>query len=403
MIETRRDPRTGPAAEADVGVVGARCAGATTAMLLAERSHDVLLLDRALFPSDTLSTHAIARTGVVQLRRWGLLDAVLDSGAPPLREVVFHGPQGVTARTVKDRYGVDHLIAPRRHIFDPILQQAAIARGARLRTGVMVEGVRRADDGRVVGVTGHDRDGAPLNVPARLVVGADGLRSRIARSVGARLVDRRPSAGATHYAYFAGPWSAMEYFVGADAFAGIFPTHHGEACVWVCSPAEYALAHRRSHPTPAAAFDAMVRATSGELAARLDDAVRTSDVRGMVRAPNHLREAGGPGWALVGDAGYHRDPITGHGISDAFRDAELLADAIDQTLRGVLDEATALDGYRCTRDEMLREVFEITCELTQFPPADRFAELQRQLSSAIDEQSARLAARPVPTTVAAEA
>jgi flavin-dependent dehydrogenase len=372
-------------------------------MLLAAGGHDVLLLDRADFPSDTLSTHALARTGMVQLQRWGLLGAVLDSGAPPIREVVFHSSLGVTARRVKDRHGIDHLIAPRRHILDPILQQAAVARGARLRTGVTVEDVRRGDDGRVVGVIGRDREGRPLNVTARVVVGADGLRSRIARVVGASIIERQPSSGATHYAYYTGPWPAMEYFVGAGAFAGIFPTHDGEACVWVCSPDEYALAHRRTAATPADAFDAMVRATSEELAVRLQQAVRTSGVRGMLRAPNHVRQPGGPGWALVGDAGYHRDPITGHGISDAFRDAELLAEAIDLALRGVLDEATALRNYQRARDEMLREIFAITCELSRFPPADRFVELQRQLSGAIDDQSARLAARPVLTTVAAGA
>lgn len=387
----------------DVVVVGARCAGAATAMLLASAGHEVLVVDRAEFPSDTLSTHAIARTGVVQLRRWGLLPAVLDSGAPAIREVVFHAAGGTAVRTIKDRHGVDHLVAPRRHVLDPILQHAARAAGAAIHTGVTVTGVHRADDGRVTGVRGRHPDGRPVSLGARLVIGADGLRSRVARSVGAPMVEARRSSGATHYAYFNGDWDAMEYYLGDSAFAGIFPTHGGEACIWVCSPDEWAIERRRRHETLDDAFDAMVVDAAPELADRLSRCLRTSGSRGMMRTPNQVRHPVGPGWALVGDAGYHRDAITGHGISDAFRDAELLATAVDRVLRSEASEADALATYHRERDLMLREVFEITCELAEFPPPARFAELQKQLSTAIDTQSAVLASRPVLATAVAAA
>src|SRR5690606_34102721 len=157
------------------------------------RGHDVVLLDRAAFPSDTLSTHALARTAMVQLRRWGLLETVVASGAPQIRDVVFHTAGGDVVRTVKDRFGVDPLVAPRRHVLDPVLQRAAVEAGARLQTGVTIGGVRRAGDGRVVGVVGEDRCGAPVDIAARFVVGADGLRSRIARSVDAAVTERRPA------------------------------------------------------------------------------------------------------------------------------------------------------------------------------------------------------------------
>jgi flavin-dependent dehydrogenase len=401
MTNATHIPPVGADAESfttDVVVVGARCAGASTAMLLAAAGHDVLVVDRAEFPSDTLSTHAIARTGVVQLHRWGLLDEVVESGAPKIRDVVFHVGDSSVTRTIKDRHGVDHLVAPRRHVLDPILQNAAREAGATIRTGITIEGVHRRDDGRVTGVFGRAGDGRPISIDARVVVGADGLRSRIARSVGAPMSQVRPSNGATHYTYFAGDWDAMEYYLGEGAFAGIFPTHGGEACIWVCAPDDWAIERRRSHPSPDRAFDAMVADAAPRLAERLDDCVRTSTTRGMMRTPNHLRHPVGAGWALLGDAGYHRDAITGHGISDAFRDAELLATAIDDALRGRTDEAVALAGYHRERDLMLREVFEITCELSLFPPPDRFAELQRQLSAAIDAQSAALAARPTPAT-----
>ena len=382
--------------------VGARCAGAATAMLLAAAGHDVLLVDRSAFPSDTLSTHAIDRSGVVQLHRWGLLPAVLDARTPPIREVVFHSHDSSVTRTVKDHVGVDMLVAPRRHVLDALLVDAAVSAGARLITGVTVDGVRRAPDGRVAGVRGRSRAGR-VDIAARFVVGADGLRSRIARSVGASFTEvRRAGSGAAHYAYFAGDWPAMEYYVGDRQFAGVFPTNEGEACVWVCSPADDAERFRRSHRTIDAAFDALIHAAAPQLADRLrTSATRSSTTRGIIGLPNHLRHPVGSGWALVGDAGYHRDAITGHGISDAFRDAELLATALDRILRGDGDETSALAGYHAERDAQLREIFEITCELVTFPPPDRFVALQKQLGGAIDTQASTLAARPLPRLPAA--
>jgi 2-polyprenyl-6-methoxyphenol hydroxylase-like FAD-dependent oxidoreductase len=123
--------------------------------------------------------------------------------------------------------------------------------------------------------------------------------------------------------------------------------------------------------------------------------------RGATGLPNHVRQPVGPGWALVGDAGYHRDPITGQGISDAFRDAELLATALDAVLRGRAHEAVALTEYHQLRDLLLREVFDITCELATFPSAARFVELQKQLSAAIEMQASFLAARPQVSLLAA--
>lgn len=386
----------GPRSETvDVVIVGARCAGAASAMLLARAGHDVLLVDRADFPSDTLSTHAIARSGVVQLQRWGLLDAVVATGAPEIRRVEFHAGGEPVVRSVKDRHGVDFLVAPRRHVLDPLLQEHALAAGARVRTHATVTGVLHDRNGRVVGVTGRDDDG-PFDVRARFVVGADGLRSRVARSVGAPVIEQRASHSATHYAYFAGNWPAMEYHIGARSFAGVFPTNDGAACVWVCAPDDWALEHRRSHRDITDAFHAMVAATSPNLAERLRaDTVATSTARGMMSIPNQIRQPFGDGWALVGDAGYHRDAITGHGISDAFRDAELLAVALDRALRDPAGELEALECYATERERMLREIFEITCELSTMPPLPRFVELQKQLGVAIDRLAGELAERPL--------
>jgi len=382
----------------DVIVVGGRCAGASTAMLLARRGHDVLVLDRTSLPSDTLSTHSIARGGAVQLQRWGLLDAVLASGAPPLRRVVFHAGGTSVARQIKDRAGVDLAVAPRRRILDGILADAATAAGADLATRVRVDGTSRADDGRVTGIYGRAEEG-PVELRARFVIGADGVRSRIARSVGAwTLLSRRPS-GATHYGYFAGPqWDGIEYFLGDRSFSGIFPTHHGDACIWVCLPAEDAAKLRQPGEPTDVTFDRMIHHASPHLAERLQDAQRTSAMRGASGLPNHILQATGPGWALVGDAGYHRDPITGHGITDALRDAELLADAVDATLSGAQEETVAMAAYQDQRDRMIRPIFDLTYQLGRFPDAARFVELQRELSHAIDAEATELAERPLPLT-----
>jgi flavin-dependent dehydrogenase len=263
-----------------------------------------------------------------------------------------------------------------------------------------VTGVLRDAAGRVVGVAARDASG-PVELRARFVVGADGLKSRVARSVGARMFERRASASATHYAYFAGEWPAMEYHLGDGSFAGVFPTHGGEACIWVCAPDEWALAHRRSHASLDDALRAMVAATSPALADRLLDAVATSRARGMISIPNQIMQPVGDGWALVGDAGYHRDAITGHGITDSFRDAELLAVALDRALRCPADEAGALLGYQAERERLLREIFELTCELSAVPPMPRFVELQKELASAIDRHAGELAARPLLAAAAA--
>jgi flavin-dependent dehydrogenase len=381
----------------DVVIVGARVAGSATAMQLARLGHDVVVVDQASFPSDTVSTHSIARSGVVQLRRWGLLDEVLASGAPAIRQVTFHAGGESVSRVIKHKAGVDLVVAPRRYLLDTMLAGAALRAGADVRDGVTVTGVRRDRRGRVSGVDGHDRAGTPVELDARFVVGADGLGSRVARSVGAPVNELRPADGAAQYAYYDGiPWTGFEFFVAPRSFAGVFPTHGGQACIWVCTPAADARAVRRGTGSREESFGELLRRSAPELAERLRAARRTSPVQGMLRQPNQLRRACGAGWALVGDAGYYRDAVTASGISDAFHHAELLATALDQALTGEAEEAAALAGYQHQRDQALREIFELTCALASFPPVPRFVELQKQLGAAVDTQAAALAARPIP-------
>jgi flavin-dependent dehydrogenase len=300
-----------------------------------------------------------------------------------------------TSRTIKDRAGVDLLVAPRRYVLDTLLATAAKHAGAELRTGITVTGLRRDGRGRVVGVSGHDRAGSQVQLGARYVIGADGLRSRVAGLVDAAINEAGRPGGAAQYTYYAGiPWSGIEFFVAERSFAGVFPTHDGQACIWVCTPAADARAVRRRTGSRVEAFDQLLERSAPELAERLRQARRTSPVQGMLRQPNQVRQTFGPGWALVGDAGYYRDAITAYGISDAFRDAELLSLALDRALDEEGEETTALAAYQQQRNQALRQIFDITCLLAAYPPVPTFVELQKQLSSAIDKDAAALAARP---------
>ena len=377
----------------DVVVVGARCAGAPIAMLLAGEGHDVLVVDRAPLPSDTVSTHAIARGGIALLRRWGLLDAVVTTGAPEIRRVAFFdGSDMPVVRTVKHGDGVDFLLAPRRRVLDDVLLGAARGAGAVVRTNATVTNVATAPDGRVCGVHVRHHDGREELVRARFVIGADGVHSRVARAVDARVIDERAAEGATHYTYVAGLESEdFEFHLGTRGFAGAFRTHYGESNVWICVPADRAL----RGPSPRMpAFLATLADIAPALAARVDAGEITAPVRGASGLPNHVRDAAGRGWALCGDAGYHRDPITGHGITDAFRDAHLLAHQIDRVLSGDATEHDAMAEYRADRLEALEPIFDVTTALAAYPPRERFVALQRELSVLLEAEAAWIAALP---------
>ena len=384
-----------PEEHCDVVVVGARCAGAATAMLLARMGHQVVLVDRSRVLHDTVSTHGIARGGIVQLSRWGLLGAVLSSGAPAVRQVTFRVGDHETTRTIKGRAGVDLLVAPRRHVLDPLLVQAAEDAGATVRLGVTVTGVERDAAVQVRGVRGIDASGGDVVLTARVVVGADGVRSAMAGHFGAPVLATRSRDSATFYTYARDTGAVgYEFHVADGAMAGAFPTHGDEACVWLCASRGAIEPVRSAGADRAAALVRAISSVSPTLGHRLGWGGVTAPVRGVVGLPNHVRRAAGPGWALVGDAGYHRDPVTGHGITDAFRDAELLAGSLDRALRGEVTDAQALQDYQRSRDDALREVFALTCELAAYPPAERFVALQKQLSDALEAEADALAALP---------
>ena len=343
----------------DAIVVGARCAGAATALLLARRGRRVLVLDQQREGRDTLSTHALLRAGVVQLTRWGLLDTLAAAGTPALRGSTFHYrfPDGEASETVDVRPagGVDALYAPRRTVLDPLLVNAARRAGAEVRFETKVERLLVDRAGRVTGIEARGRHG-PMRAQAPVTIGADGVRSTVARAVGARVTTgaARPGRWPT------GTWpgsrpSASTGSTRPGVTAGVIPTNAGVANVWAGVPsARFA---ELTRPSLARGLDAVLARVAPELAEHVRTSASDSPVRGFPGVAGFQRVPVGPGWALVGDAGYFKDPITAHGITDALRDAELLADAVVAAAAG---DYGAFEEYHRTRDALSADLRDVT-------------------------------------------
>jgi 2-polyprenyl-6-methoxyphenol hydroxylase-like FAD-dependent oxidoreductase len=363
-----------------VVVVGARAAGAATAMLLARAGLSVVVLDRDRPGADTLSTHALMRGGVVQLARWGLLDRIVAAGTPAVRATTFHYTSGEVAVPIKAAGGVDALYAPRRTVLDPILVAAAAEAGATVRYGASVVGLR-CDDGRVAGVEVRDRTGGVGRIAARLVIGADGRRSTIARLAGAPVTHQARHTSSFTYGYFRGlAASGYEWAYRPGATAGFIPTNDGLTCVFAGDRPS------RIGRGGAAVLRSVVARASADMGGRLREAVLASPVRTFTGQPGHLRRPWGPGWALVGDAGSWKDPISAHGLTDALRDAELLAHAVVRAFGGSEDEG-AYREYESTRDRLTVPILRDSDEIAAMEWDDeRIVALLRNLNAAMNEE-----------------
>jgi flavin-dependent dehydrogenase len=348
----------------DAIIVGARCAGSPTAMLLARKGYRVLLMDRADFPSDTLSTHIIWQPGVARLRRWGLLDKVTASNCPPIRRVTFDVGEFAFAGTPPPAEDVAESYAPRRTVLDKILVDAAVEAGAELREGCSVQELAM-DGERVVGIRGRTRAGSAAAETARMVIGADGVHSIVARHVQAPEYNAQPALACWYYTYWSGvPTAGAEYYPRDGRVIGCIPTNDGLVCI----PTAWT---RQEFSRYRADIEGNYLRTL-ELAPRLAERVRggrrEERFYGTADVPNFFRKPYGPGWALVGDAGYHKDPITAQGITDAFRDATLLAEAIDEGFSGRRPLEEALGDYQRRRDGEVQAMYEFTCQWAALEP-----------------------------------
>jgi flavin-dependent dehydrogenase len=362
----------------DVIVVGARCAGASTAMLLARRGHRVLLVDRSTFPSDLrLSTHLVWQPGIAALHRWGLLDEVAASGCPALTTAALDvGPFTVTG-SMPAADGIREAYAPRRVVLDAILVEAAVAAGAELWEGCTVDELL-TDDGtaartRVRGIRGHLRGGRTVSATATIVVGADGMRSPVAAEVGAPTYLERPARQGTYFTYWSGlPSRVPTLYPRPYRSVVTTPTHDDLTMVavnWVID--DYSAARRDIEGE----YHRAVAEIAPELAEQLRGGRREDRWIGAA-VPSRFRRPFGPGWALVGDAGYLKDPCTAQGITDAFHHAELLAEALDDGLRRRRSFGDALADYERQRNAAAMPMYEFTYATSALePPTPQEAEL----------------------------
>jgi 2-polyprenyl-6-methoxyphenol hydroxylase-like FAD-dependent oxidoreductase len=367
----------------DVIVVGARCAGSPLAMLLARRGYDVLLVDRATFPSDTISSHYVHQTGLARLKRWGLLDELIATGCPLFTSASFNMAAGVITGNLMPADDVAFTCVPRRHILDTMLVRAAEKAGAEVREGFGLMALI-FDDDRVVGVRGVAPGGHQVTERAALVVGADGRNSTVAKLVSAPKYRDDGAHTVQYYSY----WSGTDHpdpviYTREDWGVAVGPTHDGFLIMSMGTTRANLSRFRADLDT---GYQERI-STIPELAERVAGGRREEPFKGLVEVPNFYRQSQGPGWALAGDAGYYRDPVTAQGISDAFRDADSLAEAIDAGLSGREDLGQALAGYQRQRDIVTEAAYGWTLVSTKFAPAQETTQAFLSLVAADPELS----------------
>jgi flavin-dependent dehydrogenase len=348
----------------DVIVIGARCAGSPTAMLLARKGYKVLLVDKAEFPSDTISTHIIFPPGEERLKHWGLLEKVKATNCPVINDIGFNPGPFELIGAPPSPAGIHGIIAPRRILLDKILLDAAVDAGAEARENCLVEEII-VESGTVKGIRCKIKGGLSVVEKARIVIGADGRNSLLAKSVNAEKYIDRPILACWYYTYWSGVNTKYLYLYSKPNCAfGTIPTNDGLTCITL------AIAASEFHQFRSDIEGNYMKtiALSEELAEIVNRGKREERFFAMSDLPNFFRQSYGPGWALAGDAGYHKDPITGQGISDAFYAADNLSEAIDAGFSGRESMETAMAAYQKNRDEKSMPMFGLTCDWASMQP-----------------------------------
>lgn len=348
----------------DAIVIGARCAGSPTAMLLARKGYRVLLLEKATLPSDVPRGHVIMSPGSALLKRWGLLDRVIASNCPPLHKLTMDlGPFALSATpslAEEDAF----LYGPRHGILDRILADAAVEAGVELREKFLVQEILMEGD-HVTGIRGSGPDGTSVTEQSNIVIGADGLYSLVAQTVKAPQYNVVPALTCAYLTYFSGiPVEGATGYMRGNRFIVTFPTNDDITCIGMQLPREELHTFR----TDVAGNFMKTVDLVPELAAQVRNGKREGRILGAGDIPNFFRKPYGPGWALVGDAGYHKDPFTAQGISDAFFGAEWLSEAIDAGFSGRQPLEEALADYERQRNEDALPKYELNCQMASFEP-----------------------------------
>ncbi len=371
----------------DVVIVGARCAGAAAAMLLAKAGLRVLAVDRQAYGSDTLSTHALMRPAVMQLARWGLLKPLILSGTPVIEATTFHYGEQQVAIAIRSEPGMPGLIAPRRSLLDRMLVDMARAAGATILHDTSLRALTLDPHGRVRGVELACDAGTILSVRTGQVIGADGLGSAVARFVAAPVIAHGRASVAHVFGYAPTPrgLSGYHWYFAPNISGGVIPTNEGLACIVVSTPTSRFDAEFRCDPARGRHL-ALETLAPGLGNYACDHGVeRLKAFRGT---PGRLRRAHGPGWMLIGDSGFFRDPLTSHGISDALRDAEGAAMAI------ISGRESALREFEDERDTLALPILAATDGLSAFDwSLEELPERHKRFSDAMKAEVEVLNAR----------
>lgn len=378
----------------DAIIIGARCAGAASAMLMARNGARVLMVDRDAELTDTMSTHALTRPAVKLLQLWGLLDPIIAAGTPVARLMQFtYGTDRIDVPIEADG-AIEGLYAPRRQLLDGLLQDAAMDAGVEFHRATRFESVIRDLTGRVIGARLRTADGTLHHVTARMVIGADGRCSAVADAVKARTLLQSQDRAGVLYTYVTGlPNTGMRWFYGDRVFAGLIPTNGDAHCFFVAM-APTALAAASGQDGFAVMTD-MLAQWDPDTAATLADRGPAEKLRRFAGAPAHLRDSAGPGWALVGDAGYYKDPATAHGITDAFLDAARLANALKYTP----SEARV---FQAERNQTAPAFFELTQKIAALDwDLDTIQRLHLELSHKLKDERLSLSDGRLPDALAA--
>ena len=367
----------------DVIIVGARCAGSSTALHLARRGLRVLVVDRATFPSDSMPPSGnVVPHGLWHLRRWGLLDRIEATDAPPITRTVQHIAGMDIEGPVADFDGIAEMRVLRHSVLDTILAGAAAEDGAELRFGTRVTALRFAGD-RVTGIDAVGRDGVAFRATAPVIVGADGKNSFVARAVGAKKYRQRAAGQFGFFTYYRGlDCDAIEVFQSPTRMLIFFPSHGGETWVALARPARDREAFR-ANPE----LEAVVHlAEFPDAAERLSAARRVESLHSTGELEGFYRESSGRGWALIGDAGYTKDPTPGRGITDAFFHSELLADSVhDGLAEGNVDDALA--AYADERDAASVDVYDATQDVAEWGDCDGLEEIGARFAALGDAEA----------------
>lgn len=352
----------------DAIIIGGRVAGSATAMLLARGGRRVLAVDRATFPSDTISTHVVWQRGVNYLIDWSLGGRLAGLGAPPLHTVQMGVGDLILTGTPPAVGRAAAAYAPRRTKLDHMLIDAAREAGAEVREGFTVDEIL-FEGGRVAGIRGGEKSGSSVTERAALVIGADGVHSILARAVAPPEYNVQARLACWYYSYWSGIHSdRLRFFARPGNCYGCIPTNDGLCCVAAAWPQSRFCEVKQD--VEGNFFAAL--ATNPAFQEEVRAGKREERFYGTGDVPHYFRKPYGPGWALVGDAGYHKDPVLASGISDALRDASLLSGALESVFAGREPWDAALSAYESARNAAAEPLYAMNVQFAamEAPPPE---------------------------------